>query len=120
MSTHRVPVLDAHLEDRRERAEPGGVEAEVEAAEALYRAVGHRRHRGLVADVHLHRGGAPGRQRRGVGQRRRVDVGDHHLGALVEQPAHDGEADAGCATGDGGDLPLEAAGHHGAPISSTT
>ena len=92
-----IPVLDAGLLDRAERAgQPGVVEGDIEAAEFLDRAIDHRLDPGLVGDVGLleHRAAAvflalTHRRRAAV----LVEVGDHNRCAFAREtyrrrPAH--------------------------------
>ncbi len=103
-----VVVGDGGRLDRAERAaEAGVVEQHVDAAEAIRR-LGH--HGGdvlLLGDIRPQEGGGRaqlGRQRVALGL---IEIGDQHLGALLDEATNGAGADAARATRDRGDLALE-------------
>ena len=108
-----IPIGFREFGDLAETAEAGGVECNVETAEAPR---GGRRHRfDLRFDPHVDsragdRVAEFARRRR---QRRVVDVADDDFRALCDEPPRDREPDAGRAAGDDADFAFEPAIGHG-------
>ncbi|EAU68337.1 conserved hypothetical protein [Stigmatella aurantiaca DW4/3-1] len=78
-----APILDGRLLDRREDANPRAVDQQADGAQLLLHLLEHRRHGGLIRDVH------PARVRRVL---RDVIRGAHRVHALGPQPADDRRA----------------------------
>ena len=105
-----VPALERHLEHAEAAEDPGVVDEDVDAAEALAGAPDHRRHLRFVGDVTrdaeclaaaaLDRLGALLRVLRNL-----IDADDR--GAFVGQPLGDAASDVGAGPGDDRDLPRE-------------
>ena len=106
---HLLQVVEARIEVVDVVVQRGVVDEDVDGAERLDRPVDARLRGRLVGDVGLHEQRvALARERlHGRGGALLVDLGDHDLGALVEEPLRVREADALSRTGDDRDLVLQ-------------
>ena len=108
-----VPVVDAEVLERADRATDAGVvEDAVDPAELRRRESDHGLHVGLLGDVGHDEADALAMARLGgtlerLLARRVVHVGDHHARALVEEAERGRPSHATGAAGDDGDLALQ-------------
>ena len=103
-----VPIVDRRLDERRGGCEPGVVDDDVDAAEAVGRGGEHRRHLVLGGDV----GGDAERPLGAEGGGDllgplAVEVGDDHARPVAGEQLGDGPADPRRRTGDEGDAALQ-------------
>ena len=100
-----VPQLERGVFDGGRRRDAGVADKDVDRAEFERRAVKGGNHRGLLRDVaghaaHMVEAVGGGQFGGNAGQRRLVDVCQHHAGAFRQQPSRDRLANATGAAGD--------------------